>query len=359
MSSSFISTYVLSSTLSSSVMNSQVALSKASKEVTTGRMADVQLGLGALTGQDVVLRASLADLNKIVDTNGLVSGRLDATQQAITNLVSTGQQFLQQLIAASGTPDGGKILLPTAQANLQELISTLNTSLNGQYIFGGINTQVQPINDYQPGSPNKLQVDGDFSAAGPVGFGFTQTSPLVSGVTAAQMQTFLTNTFDPEFANPPVPPGPPGLWATNWSNANDQVMQSRISTSQVINSSVSANDPAFRQLAEVYTMLSQLGTDNMSQSTVQVVISKATGMVTSALSSLALMQGQVGTYQERTTTSSSKMQTQADVLTTQINSMEKVDPNAASVQVTSLQTQIETAMSLTAQLQKLSLTNYI
>jgi len=47
------------------------------------------------------------------------------------------------------------------------------------------------------------------------------------------------------------------------------------------------------------------------------------------------------------------------ILTTQISNLEDVNPYEASTQVTNLQTQIETAYSLTAQLQKLSLVNYL
>jgi flagellar hook-associated protein 3 FlgL len=39
--------------------------------------------------------------------------------------------------------------------------------------------------------------------------------------------------------------------------------------------------------------------------------------------------------------------------------MEKVDPTEASVRVNTLQTQIQTALALTSQLQKISLINYL
>jgi flagellar hook-associated protein 3 FlgL len=39
--------------------------------------------------------------------------------------------------------------------------------------------------------------------------------------------------------------------------------------------------------------------------------------------------------------------------------MEQVDPTEASVRVNALQTQIQTALALTSQLQKISLINYL
>lgn len=351
MSANYISTLMLSSSLRYSITNNQAALSKASTEATTGRFADVGLELGATTGGDVTLRADMSFADQLVDTNGLVSGRLDVTQDRITQLSSTATDFLKDLIAARSTDGGGRIILPPASSNLQDLIGALNISYNGSYLFSGINTQNQPITAYTAGSASKNQVDADFGAAPPTGFGFSQSSPSVSSITPAQMQTFLNTTFDAEFASP--------AWNTNWSSATDQVMQSRISTTEIADTSVSANQIGFRKLAEAYTMMADLGNANLNQSTFQVVVDKAIGLVGSAITDLAALGGSVGTVQQRLTTATDKLKTQKDILNNQIVGMEKVDPTEASVRVNALQTQIQTALALTSQLQKISLINYL
>jgi flagellar hook-associated protein 3 FlgL len=48
-----------------------------------------------------------------------------------------------------------------------------------------------------------------------------------------------------------------------------------------------------------------------------------------------------------------------NILQTQINSLDGADPYQTSLQVSSLTTQIQTAYSLTAQLQQLSLVKYL
>ena len=58
MSANYISSYMLSSALRYSVTNNQSALSRATKEATTGRFADVGLQLGTSTGRDVAQRAA-------------------------------------------------------------------------------------------------------------------------------------------------------------------------------------------------------------------------------------------------------------------------------------------------------------
>lgn len=347
MSANYISSLMLSSSLRYSITNNQSALSKASTEATTGRFADVGLQLGATTGGDVTLRADMSFADQLVDTNGLVSGRLDVTQDRITQLGSTASDFLKSLIAARSTTDGGRIILPPASANLQDLIGSLNVSYNGSYLFSGINTQNTPITAYTTGSASKNQVDSDFLST----FGFSQSSASVSSITPAQMQTFLDTTFDAEFATP--------AWNTNWSSATDQTMQSRISTTEIADTSVSANQTGFRKLAEAYTMMSDLGNINLDQTTFQTVVDKAIGLVGSAITDLATLGGNVGVVQQRITSATDKLNAQKDILNNQIVNIEKVDPAEASVRVNTLQTQIQTALALTSQLQKISLINYL
>jgi flagellar hook-associated protein 3 FlgL len=337
---------MLSSTLKSSIMNNESSLSKASTEATTGRFADVGLQLGASTGRDLSLRSDMSFITQLQDTNGLVSGRLNVTQNAITQLGSTAQDFLSSLIAARDTNNGANVVLPSASANLQELIGSLNTTYNGSYLFGGINTQTLPIANYAPGSTSKNALDAAFTAA----FGFAQTSPLVSTITPAQMQTFLTN-LDAQFTSP--------AWNANWSSASNQPLTGQISATAIVNTSVSANQPGFQKLAEAYTILSDLGTTNLSQSTFQAVADKAITLVSGAIDDLAVLGGTVGTVQQQVTASTTKLQAQQDILNQQIVAMEKVDPAEASVRITTLQNQIDTALSLTSRLQNISLINYL
>jgi flagellar hook-associated protein 3 FlgL len=347
MSTNYISTLTLSSALRYSITNNESLLSKASTEATTGRFADVGLQLGTATGNDVSLRADMDFMNQLVDTNGLVSGRLDLIQNRITQLGSTASDFLKSLIAARDTSNGAQIILPSASANLQDLIGALNVSYNGSYLFGGINTQNVPIANYAAGSTSKAQVDADFLAT----FGFAQGAAGTGAITPAQMQAFLNTSFDAEFASP--------AWNTNWSQATDQVLSSRISTTEVVDSSVSANQVGFRKLAEAYTMMSDLGNTNLNQATFQVVVDKAISLVSSAANDLAVLGGNVGSIQQRVSSATDKLNTQHDILNQQVVNLEKVDPTEASVRINALQTQIQTALSLTAQMQKISLINYL
>jgi len=355
MATTFISTNAISTTLRNAAMKSQVAVSRATKEATTGRLSDVGLTLGALSGRDVVLRAELVDVDKLVDTNGLVAGRLATAQQRVGELIDTAESFQKDILASRNSANGGNVISQTAGANLQSLISTLNVSMNGQYLFGGTNTGVKPMADYKAGPPvsaSKTAIDLAFQTT----FGFAQNSPLVSSIPAAppavpNMQDFIATTLQTEFNDP--------AWGANWSTASNQPMRSRISTTQTIDTSVSANDPAFRKLAKAYTMLSDLGTQNLNEAAFQTVADAAMATLGEAINDLAGIGARLGTAQEQTTNASSRLKVQGDLLTGQITAMEKVDPAEASVRVTTLNNQLEMSLSLTARIQQLSILKYL
>jgi flagellar hook-associated protein 3 FlgL len=348
MNTSFISTQSLSTTLRSTVMKGQISLAEATTEATTGRHADVGEALGALTGRDFSLRSDYERVSNLIDTNEIVSGRLDATQQSITNTVDVANTFMQQLFAARNADGGANVLAPSAQTDMASLVDSLNATLNGQYLFGGINIDTAPMSSYTAGSTAQTAIDTAFLAF----FGFPQSNAAsVGAITATQMQTFLDTTFDAEFQNP--------AWTTNWSTASSQNTTSRISTTQTVVTSANANETGFRKLAAAYTMILSLGGNALGQSAFQTVVDDAVAKISSAVYDLALTGGQLGTSQQQIKDASERMAIQKDLYSSQINKLEAVDPTEASVRVNSLQSQIEMSLSLTGQLHKLSLVDYL
>jgi flagellar hook-associated protein 3 FlgL len=349
MTSTFISTSALSEATRSSLMKLQTKLADAQKEVTTGRLADVGLSLGFKAGQAVSLRQEHARLQSITETNGLVSSRLDASQAALKAVVENAQSFQSQLLAARNSSTGPQVIQGQARAALSAFADMLNTTFNGASLFAGINADVKPIADYnqQPPAANAQAVASAFATA----FGVSQADPAVSSISAANMQAFLDGPFAGLFD--------PAAWSGAWSAAADQNVRSRISTSELIETSVNANDAAFRKLASAYTMLADLGTDKLNQNAYQAVVDTAVRTVSEAVQGITELQAGLGTVQERAKNANDRMSIQIDILTNHIGVLEGVDPYEASNRVAGLLTQVETAYAMTARIHKLSLLNYL
>jgi flagellar hook-associated protein 3 FlgL len=346
--SSFISSYSISTALRQSVLTAQSNLAQAQQEVSTGTYADVGVALGAQTSQDISLRSQESLLQTLTTTNNLTATNLSATQGVLSSLQTTAQNLLQSVIG-SGSQDGvSTSLQQQAQSALQSLISGLNTTEGGNYLFSGTNTSVAPITDYySAGSANQSAVDSAFSSY----FGFSQTSSSVANITASQMQDFINTQFAPLFQGT--------NWTSNWSSASDTTTSSEISPSLTVSTSVSANQSAFQDLAQAYTMLADLGTDNLSSSALQTLETNAENLLNAGTSGLTAIQTSVGSVQNDITSANSQMSVEMSVLSTQVGNLENVNPYEASTEVTNLQTQIETAYSLTSQLSQLSLVKYL
>jgi flagellar hook-associated protein 3 FlgL len=349
MTSTFIATSAVSGAIRSSLMKLQVKLAEAQKEVVTGRHADVGLSLGYRTGHTISLRQEHARLQSLTDTNSLVSSRLDASQAALDALAKGAQAFLSQLVAARNSDTGPAVIKGQAQSALAALADTLNTTFNGASLFAGINTDVRPITAYStnPPSANAQAVASAFATA----FGISQSDPAVANIVPAAMQSFLDGPFSGLFD--------PAAWSSTWSTASDQNVKSRISTSELVETSVNANDVAFRKLASAYTMLADLGTDKLNQGAYQAIVDTATHTIGEAIQGTTGLQARLGTAQERVKHANERMSIEIDIMDKHIGILEGVDPYEASNRLAGLTTQVETAYAITARIQKLSLLNYL
>jgi flagellar hook-associated protein 3 FlgL len=326
----------------------QSELATLQKEVTTGRAADVGLALGARTGQTVALRQEMATLQTLMDSNAVAGSRLSTTQAILGEISADAQTFLGILIDAKSDPASAAVTQAHAGEQLAALIGKLNSAQNGEYLFAGFNTNVRPVTDYaDPGSPAKQAVADAFLTR----FGFAQTDPAASGISAVDMQDFLDTDFDALFNDP--------AWSADWSSASDQPITSRISTSETVATGATANDSAMRKLAMVYTMVSDLGLAGLSQGAYGAVIETATGLIGSAIQGVTSKQAQLGYSEQSIADANSRMSIQKDVLERHIGELEGVDPYEASTRISSLLTQIETAYALTARIQRLSLLDFI
>ena len=331
------------------ILRLQDRLLKAQQEVASGRLADVGVSIGGRTRETVSLRQEYARYNTLIETNGFVKTRLDTTQVALNSFVETAQSFMNSVIAARDAEGGATIAQQQGESALKQLLDGLNTTIAGEHLFAGINTTAAPVEDYygSPAPSSKLAVDAAFTTA----FGTTQSDPSNNNILPAAMQTFLDTGFSTVFDLPG--------WTADWSSASSTNVVSRISGVETVVSSANANEGAFRKLAKAYTMIADLGVENLNKTAFGVVAENAAILASEAIQEISVIQGRLGTSAARIQSSNEKMSAQLNVLNTQIDNLETVDPFEASTRVTTLLTQIETAYALTARVQRLTILNYI
>jgi len=346
MKTSFVSTQAMQNALRLQIQTAQSALMKSQKEASTGIHADIGLALGASTASALDLTGEVARMKALLDSNGLVDTRLSSSQDALAQMSDASQTTLAAFITASSTSDATQMRMAQTQIRnaFQSFVGSVNLAANGEYLFGGINTGTKPLDDYlAAASPAKVAFDTAYTAK------FGAADPSTISVT--DMTDFLDNDFPALFDD--------ANWKLNWSQASDNPMTSRIKGNEVIESSTTANVDGVRK----FTMAAVLGMEfldkGFSSEVRSLINARATSYAGKAITAIDGERSRLGVAQSRVGKAVDSLHSQTDILSTQINNLEGVDPYEAATRVNTLMTQIETSYSLTARIQQLSLVNYL
>jgi flagellar hook-associated protein 3 FlgL len=263
-------------------------------------------------------------------------------------LTSEAQAFLSAVTTAVADIADAAIVKQQAEGALAMLTSVLNSNLNGEHLYAGINTDVKPLNDFlDPASPNRIAFETAFTSY----FGFAADDPLAAGITPAQMDDFLTTAIEPDILG--------AGWNANWSSATDQQIVSRITLTETAQTSVSANLPAFRKLAMAAASIAGLFQGQLNSDARATVLGRVAELTGEAITELAIQQSQTGITENRIENASDRMSMQIDLFTSSITDLEGVDAYEAATKVSSLLAQIEISYSLTARMQQLNLVRYL
>lgn len=340
------STQSIYNNLRYSMSNLQREFIDAQRQVASGQVSDPGLALGNSNGRRISMVRDIDRLNAIVDTNGLAQARLEMSLTATGTINDIGQDLLSAL--STGINENGTSLLTqkAGQSALSAISGILNTTLNGEAIFGGINSGETPLADYETGGP-MAAVEAAFLS----NFGFTKNDPLASSIDEAAMTDFVDNVMSPLFSETG--------WISTFSSASDEAIEARIGLSERGEASVSANEEGFRNAVFAAVIAAEFFSGALSGEAKSVAAEKAIGLVGSSSGQLADTQGRVGFLINRIEKSTNRMNIQIDELTTQSDELIAVDPYEAATRLNSLITQIETSYTLTGRIQQLSLMRYI
>jgi flagellar hook-associated protein 3 FlgL len=349
MKTSNISNLGMQNALRTTIVQSQQELIVKQKEVTTGTYADVGNALGAGASRSLNLTRDVDRLDTILKSNAIVTQRLSSSQQSLTNISDNVQNALNSMIALSGSSEHTQlsVVRDSIEASFSSFTSTVNTSVNGEYVFSGTNTDVKPLKPYSSTSDAKTAFDAAFLAK----FGFAQTDAQAANITASDMQDFLTNDVKPMFDD--------ANWAANWSDASDTNMTSRINTNEVVETSTNANIQGFRDFAYGSMIAMELLDSPINADARAVVSSDVIANYGKAVTGIDGVRAQLGLPEQRVTISNESLEGQMKIVKTNLNNLQGVDPYEASTRINVLLQQVETSYNITARIQKLSLVNFL
>lgn len=347
MKTSFVSNLAVQNAMRLTIQQGQAELLKLQTEVTTGRHADVGLALGSSAARSVSLQRELARLDTLVDTNSVVTQRLAASQSALATMAEAAQQVRNTLVTFKGNDAADQLAIQKTeiQSAMSAFSSAANLSFNGEFLFAGINTDVRPFEDY--GAAAKSTFDTALAT-----YMSANGIASMSDFTKAEMEDFITNTLEPLYADD-------AQWATDWSKASSQNMTSRISTTEVVQSSTNATTEGFRKFALASVIALELMDENVSSEVRAYIGETALGYVEQANTQITAERSTLGISEARVKKANTSLQAQIKLINTHITDLEGVDTYEASTRMNTLLTQVETSYTLTARIQRLSLIDFL
>ena len=367
MKTSFISTLSIQTTMRNAISGVQREMVKANQEAVTQKHADLGVALGANTSRALDLSRDITRIESLYNTAALATQRLESAELALSKMNELGLDIQGAILTLGNSTDATSLATArtTMQSALDAFTNFANTSVQGEYIFAGINTDVKPMEDYfAAGSPAKAAFDTELNH-----YMTTNGIASLSVMTETEMNTFLDDLgkkFDgtATLTSPPHPLALAGqdFWTTFFSDASDENMKSRISQSEVVESSTNANKAGMRKFAFASIVSLELLQPNMDDKARQAVGARTRSVISEAMNGVDSINQQrttIGIYTERVSKAEERLQAQKDILTKGLIGLENVDPEEAATRLNALKTLLETAYTVTAKIQQLSLANFL
>lgn len=361
MKTSFSSTISVQTSLRTAMAKAQNDLVKANAEVTTGVHADMGVSLGAQTARNLDLTRDVMRIESQLTTNSVAITRLNSSEAALGNMTKSIDDVRKVLTSLTSSASTLDVARRTLANSIDAFTDAANSSVAGEYLFAGTNTDVKPLTSYtDAGSPFKAAYDAELNH-------FLSTNGIASksAMTATQVSSFLTD-LEAKFNGTTTLTDPPhagqagqDFWSTFVSDANDTNMTSRISANEVVETSTNANGTGFRSFMFAAVVANEFLTTEVPEASRQAAVKVANAAIGKAETGITAARSSLGISSERVKKADETLEAQKKIFDVHLNDLQGVDAYEASTRVTSLKALLEASYTLTSRIQQLSLVNFL
>jgi flagellin-like hook-associated protein FlgL len=331
----------------SNLQKLQAQIARGTAEIASGKLADPTRALGVGASLLYRLHDDVQQGGALKNSASLAGERMKTMQTAMTSVAKVMTDVSAQILQADALKQQSFTTLandtPDVMASIADL---MNTDFQGQKVFGGTDSASRPI---QGIAALPAQVQGMLDAAVAANGGAPLDAARASG---------LMDDIDALF-------GSPGsafyasYYGSGSSTGDGDPNLVRIGEGQTLAYDVRADNAAFKGAFHALALTSLLGSGQLQEGAKVALAERAGELMRGAQSSLTTLAGTLGSKQARLERVAEIQARTVDAATAQINDLEGADYYALSDQVSALQIQLNATYSITAQLSKLSLVNFL
>jgi flagellar hook-associated protein 3 FlgL len=324
------------------------SLAAAQLELSTGKQANIDLTLGHRVETVAFFHRHVSRMTDRIASNNVIAARLDITQAALAAVVDRAETFLQDLIREGGEQSNSTNLIAGSISALADISTKLNTSVDGTFVFSGLNISIPPI-------PHDLSRDDapiarEFKNAFELAFGFAPSDAAAAEISPTLMQGFIDGPLREIIEEGGVPV---------WSHASNDEFTYSLSATEKIRMPVSANSAGIRDVVGSLAIIANLGAEALTGDAKKQVLDAAVARLTTGIAGLNYERFMAGGVAERLSNEDKSMRAQIGITSNFIQEQIGSDPTDVAVRVSNLTQAIEASYSMIVRLQKLTLLDVI
>ena len=285
-------------------------------------LADLEYDMRALDGYGVVT----AEATQFTDAMQLALGRIqDATTQFSQDMLVVADQAVEPVSDQFGTD---------ARAELQSIVSALNTTVAGRTVFSGTATNRAAI------------AEADDILAG------LETAIAAAGATSIDD---IFSAAEAWFADPA------GYSATVYGGSDTSLNPFRVGEGETVSVPYTADDPAIRDVIKgvALSALVDSGALGLSPDAKRTFLNRTGTDLLSAQSGLSAVRADVGASQERIDEVGSRNAAERVSLEYAKGAFLSADPYETATKLEEVQFQLQSLYTVTARMSDLSLVNFV
>ena len=312
------------------VLSGQVATGQ--KSTNFGGIAGDAATALAFRAQDTRFEAYNSSITRVLTKTGVMDSAMTDTTSIITNVLSQMKTITQTTDPndAAKTQKSVANLVQTAGQALQQLAARLNTRLDGNYVFAGDQVNSQPVSDVTGLKTNAATILAD----------------LATGTSGTAILASLNGMSDTDS----------GL---NTALATANNVSVRADDGFDVDYTVKADNDCFKDMLKGLGALTQMPFDAAHPADYWTVFNGISKMLDDSGRSLDTITGQLGQTRQQLTGIQTQHKDTQVLLTSNISSIEEVDPADAITKMNALQVQLQASYQIIAQLKGMSLVNFL
>jgi len=306
-----------------------------SRQVSTGSVADTYADLGSKAGTSLNLHAQYNALVNYVGTINGVALKTNNMDTSLSNITSQIQNVTSAMLKLSqgGVPNAGTLaqIQTNAQNALASIMASLNTSVGGEYVFAGNQTDKPPIADTTAAGTNVATIVGTYSSS---------ATPAATVIANLNAMTETQLGYDPGLA----------AAGNNTFQAAENV---------TLNYTLKADGSTFQQVIKGLAEISSLQYDPNHPTDFWALYTDAQSRLTTGSTGVTTAQGQLGITRNQMATLSTQQQATQLTVSSSISTFEDADLAQVAAQLATLQTQQQATYKIISDFSQNSLVQYL